>query len=560
MSRKLILSSLVLAAFLQPATQFAQKAPGPRPPVEKDDDMATIREPGKTHDAMYYDFLDNTFAQAPRNYFRRLSRREPAWNVNAWDEVPDSSWFTNRNRLHPLTPEQIYRGAAEQPGPDLSAPLVVLEGKTAGISLGFGRTRDARGNIYFIKFDPSDCAEMSTAAEVIGSRLFYAMGFNVPAESIVYLRADQIAVDPAARIWDKTGRQRKMSQADVERVLAGAARMPDGRYRAVTSLLIQGKIKGPFKFYGTREDDPNDLIPHEYRRELRGLRLLSAWLSHFDIRAGNTLDTYVEEGGRKFLRHYLLDFGATLGSASRYPKSPRVGFAYAFDPVEMAGPLFTLGLYQPVWRKHPSEIKYTSIGRFESSYFSAADWKPLYPIASFDFMDGADAVWAAKIVMSFTEGQIRAAVHAGQLSDPEAEDYLVRTLIERQRKIGRFAFSRVNPLDQFNISGAGESARLEFQDLAARYGFAEPPAARYCYALSRLGEQGGSDPTDCASKTAVPLGGLLQWAHRTGSFGSLFVLTMHTRRAESGFADKSLKVYLEMKDSGFEVKGWEREA
>jgi hypothetical protein len=59
---------------------------------------------------------------------------------------------------------------------------------------------------------------------------------------------------------------------------------------------------------------------------------------------------------------------------------------------------------------------------------------------------------------------------------------------------------------------------------------------------------------------AVPLGGLLQWAHRTSSFGSLFVLTMHTRRAESGFADKSLKVYLEMKDSGFEVKGWEREA
>src|SRR3989454_9387054 len=129
MSRKLFLSSLVLAAFLQPATQFAQKVPAPRPPVEKDDDMATIREPGKTHDAMYCDFLDNTFAQAPRNYFRRLSRREPAWNVNAWDEVPDSSWFTNRNRLHPLTPEQIYRGAAEQPGPDLSAPLVVLEGK-----------------------------------------------------------------------------------------------------------------------------------------------------------------------------------------------------------------------------------------------------------------------------------------------------------------------------------------------------------------------------------------------------------------------------------------------
>ena len=34
------------------------------------------------------------------------------------------------------------------------------------------------------------------------------------------------------------------------------------------------------------------------------------------MRAGNTLDTLVEEGGKAHVRHHLLDFGATLGSAT----------------------------------------------------------------------------------------------------------------------------------------------------------------------------------------------------------------------------------------------------
>ena len=45
-----------------------------------------------------------------------------------------------------------------------------------------------------------------------------------------------------------------------------------------------------------------------------------------------------------------------------------------------------------------------------------------------------DAFWAARRVVAFTEAQIRAAVHAGNLSDPNAERHLGDVIIETARQ------------------------------------------------------------------------------------------------------------------------------
>src|SRR5262249_26369661 len=103
-----------------------------------------------------------------------------------------------------------------------------------------------------------------------------------------------------------------------------------GQLRAMASRFIEGKIKGPFSYSGVRVDYPNDRIPHDHRRELRGLRMIQAFLNNPDVKQLNTLDTYVEEDGQKFLKHYLIDFGNSLGSASTGPKSPGDGQHYLF--------------------------------------------------------------------------------------------------------------------------------------------------------------------------------------------------------------------------------------
>jgi hypothetical protein len=254
-------------------------------------------------------------------------------------------------------------------------------------------------------------------------------------------------------------------------LLTRVPRRPDGAYRAVASKLLEGSPVGPFQYYGTRPDDPNDIFPHENRRELRGLRVFAAWLNHDDSRAINTLDVLVNDAGKQHVRHYLIDFGSTLGSASTSMQKPRAGWEYLWEPKPTFARMATFGFWDRSWirAKYP---KYPSIGNFESKYFDPEQWKPEYPNPAFSNMTDQDAYWAAKIVMQFSEDDIRSIVRTGELSDPKAENYLVETLLERRNKIGRTWLTRVSSFDDFALTPSGQ---LTFKHLASFYDFVKRP-------------------------------------------------------------------------------------
>jgi hypothetical protein len=226
-----------------------------------------------------------------------------AWNADPSDGVVNSTWFTHRNSVSPLSPDAVRRGPRRLEGP--TDPLTVTSIKAEGVTPGFN-AKDATGARWIIKFDPPDMPELASGAEVVTTNLVWAAGYNTPENYIYLLDPDALVLDDdlemvlfddLARpvVYSVTGEgDRRLTKAlFLEQVLARYPRRSDGTIRALASRFLDGIPIGPFSYSGVRHDDPNDVIPHEHRRELRGLYSIAAWLNHTDVKGGNSLDMFV---------------------------------------------------------------------------------------------------------------------------------------------------------------------------------------------------------------------------------------------------------------------------
>jgi hypothetical protein len=392
---------------------------------------------------------------------------KPAGAVNTLGEVPDSEWFINRHGRRRMTRDELQHG----PGPSDPPvpPFTVTGGKTAGAKPGF-RMKDSKGRHYFVKVDPFNYPEMATAADVIVSKFVYALGYNTPENQIVDLKLRDLRLSDKAMVTPPGQRERKMTWSDVEEIVARVPHRQDGSFRIIASLAIEGENIGPFPYEGVRRDDPNDIVPHEDRRDLRGLYVFAAWLNNTDTKPTNTLDTVVVEKGIRFVRHYQLDFGNSLGSDGDAPKDARLGHEFVIPtPVAALEQIVMLGVWPAPWERarYP---KLKAAGNFESQLFDPDNWKPNYPNPAFLNRRPDDDYWAAKQVMAFSDDDIHAIVETGNFADARSTDYIAATLAKRRDKIGRTFFSKTLPLDHFRVEGQ----ELQFDDLAVRYGFHAP--------------------------------------------------------------------------------------
>ena len=454
------------------------------PLMEDPDRHLTIPQPTDRPLSKTVDLLQKTFTKPSGG------QRHPQ-NVNTLGEVPDSSWFINRMSKRVMTIEELVRGPNQGQQPDATETWTILAAKTEGTTPGF-RIRDGLGGVYFIKFDPHHWPQMATSTEIMGTKFFHAFGYNVPENYLVYWRPEY-KIDPDAEVLWESGHVESLGKGFVEDVLENIPRRPDGTIQAVASKLLPGRPIGPFDFQGTRSDDPNDIFPHQDRRELRGLRLFCAWMNHNDSDSVNTLDIYyVDEEERKYAKHYLIDFGTTMGSGATHPHARRAGNEYYIEYGPALKSAATFGIWDRPWR-HLKYEEYPSVGRFESSYFQPEKWKPDYPNPAFDKMLHQDALWATRTIMRFRDDAIRAIVGTGELEDPEAEKYMVDRLIERRDKIVRYYLAQINPLDGFHISrGADGGSRLEFVNLGVEAGLASE--CRYGHRWYRFDNETGSSP------------------------------------------------------------------
>lgn len=431
-----------------------------------------------------------------------------ALNVTRFDGVVSSAWFEHRNGRERMSPREVREGAATAPGPDTSRTITVVSGKVSGAMPGF-TVEDARGDRYLVKFDPPDWPGLATNPDVITSRLFHAAGYHVPANYLVTLDPDDLVVAEDAE-FDYGGSTRPMTRADLRTIVDSVARLPDGRVRGIASRFIPGEPKGPFFFEGRRADDPNDHYLHQHRRELRGIWVLAAWLNHSDLIFQNTLDVWIDPPG--YLKHYVLDFSASLGSSQVAAHNPREMYEYELDLWASLARYVTLGLYEKGWEERSWETIHPSLGALPAENFDPGAWTPNWPTWAWREMTPADAYWGAKLVASFTDRQIRAAIASGSLEPPQA-DTLADILAVRRDRVVEHWYGKVTPVEEPSVEAGGEDGtlRLTFRDLGLEDGpwTAEGTTYRWRFrheALER--EAGGTAQASAGARQAldVPLG------------------------------------------------------
>jgi hypothetical protein len=401
----------------------------------------------------YYQFV------RPVTYAMQVPAKTRARNINSVGGVPDSTWFVNRIGRRKLTPEDVARGPGVRSHP-APGSLVVVGGKLGGTTPGF-LVEDRQGERYIVKVDIKGFPEVETGAEIVCQRLFWALGYHVPQIELIELERGRLIPGEGATWTDIKGRRHPMSDTFIDEQLDAGDRRPDGKYRASVSRLLPGKPLGGYPPEGVREDDHNDTVPHEHRRELRAQQVFFGWIAHTDVKTGNTLDLWMEhptEPDRHFVMHYVLDFGKALGAFATIHGDIDETWSHSFDYGYVFGSLFTFGLWVRPWENYPTDSPIPGIGRIDAAHFNPGKFKTRSAYPPLWHMDVYDALWATRLLLALSPQHIKAAVQQGQYSDPRAVDYLTDTLVYRRRKAARYWLSKVAPIGEILLERATPGA------------------------------------------------------------------------------------------------------
>lgn len=376
-------------------------------------------------------------------------RRTPeAEDINAMDAVVESSWFT------PSRPPSLEGYTISLP----AAPLLPVEDPEA-VKLGLTFMDDAAGRRWEIIPDAPERKILSSAAGAISSRLMYALGYHASESHVIY-------------------------SEDGERRLAIAWASVRGTAQSTFGMGI-----GPTSPSGTRDDDPNDTIPHERRRTLRALALVADWLGLDEIKPRTLRDVYFGEPGRGHVQHQVSDLHDALGAEAFL-----LGLRRTEDRPDKNA-LVALGSlgFSPKQLGDPADSPYPSVGLFTLHVDPAAhDLRVPFGPAQNALI--GDIYWIGKRIAAVPDSTIRYAVAAGLVEPPEAATFLRRALSRRRDDVARFAMSFVTPLE---LNGPAKLAIdasntkfvvLSLMDEAIRDGYAT--SAQSSYAVELMDSEG----------------------------------------------------------------------
>src|SRR5262245_32343194 len=205
----------VLRVVLFPATAAAQKF-YPHDPLVREPPPLPAPDPGPRNLSVLLETLSATFG--------RPGERQPgksviaAQDVNTLGEVLDGSWYVNRHGRTRMSMQDLVRGSGDAHPPSTAGPWRVLLVKSEGLrpSIVF---RDAEGRLYVLRFDAPDSPELATAAEMISSRFFHALGYYVPETYLVTFDRQRMEIGDNAGNITSNADVRQLQPEHVDRLL-----------------------------------------------------------------------------------------------------------------------------------------------------------------------------------------------------------------------------------------------------------------------------------------------------------------------------------------------------
>ena len=529
-----------------------------RDPLTRDTDLTSVyarcrREPSRkdpTHVAcapkpvpasLYWDGAESLIFRPMSEMFGLVSHGESV-DVNSLDEVPDSAWFTNR--ITTITPASLARGACRpdqilDPDAFADGSWEIDKGKLEGSTPGFRIVVPGKGK-YMIKVESvDDLPERQSAAAVIGANAYWAAGYYAACEQLVWVRPTLFKLLPGLRASANFEAEHPFDQKRLDALLAKSPTR-NGKYRMSASAWLPGYAIGSYRTEGTRDDDPNDVVPHEDRRELRGARLLAAWLGRTDTREANSFDTWIADDASRpdsspgKVIHYQLDESETLGGG--WPWAPaelnrRLGMAYLMDWENFGREFVTLGIDVRPWEELAPVAGHELFAYYQLEPFEPEKWKNEFPNPAYHRMTERDGAWMARILARFTPEMIHALAMSGDFTNPEQTVYLEHVMNGRLDRILERYLLRLSPISDVHIEGD----RLCGVDLAEWRGLREPlrfaygaqtdsgavltvtrePRGRICATL----QHGGGPYMHVAIEDAVARGKLVAHVYDLGARG-----------------------------------------